>query len=219
MPHHLIFDFDGVLADTEPVAWRVQAEVLAEAGFPISAAEIGRYVGWTASKIYADIECQFGRPVPEWAAQRIRSRLVTAIRDELEPMPGLVSVLDELSTIYKMCVASNGTSSRVQSSVEVLGLANYFTPHIYSADLVTSGKPAPDLFLYAASNLGASPNDCLVIEDSLQGIAAALEADMRVFGFTGASHFGSGHADALAAAGAHRVFSNMADLPKIIRES
>lgn len=193
------------------------AEVLTKAGLPITADDIGAYVGWTSAKMYADFERRFGFTVPDWAGQKIRSGIVDAVGDELSPMPGLVGVLDELKSGVAMCVASNGTYNRVLGTVGVLGLSDYFVPHIYSAEQVAEGKPAPDLFLHAASAFDAAPDNCLVIEDSLHGVAAALAADMTVFGFTGASHFGPDHEDALHSAGAHEVFGEMLALPELIR--
>lgn len=179
--------------------------------------EVRKYSGWTAANMRADIERRFGRGIPDHAVQRVRRGVVDAVRDELEPMPGLMGALDILKSGLSMCVASNGNDNRVHGTVDALGLTGYFAPHIYCADQVAEGKPAPDLFLHAAAAFDIAPDHCLVIEDSLHGVTAAVAAKMTVFGFTGAGHLGPDHADALRSAGAHEVFSEMSALPELIR--
>jgi beta-phosphoglucomutase-like phosphatase (HAD superfamily) len=104
----------------------------------------------------------------------------------------------------------------VRRCLTLVGLLNYFDPHIFSASMVARGKPAPDLFLFAAREMGEKPEDCLVIEDSVHGVTAAIAAGMRVYGFTGASHCRPGHAERLLAAGASATFQHMRELPGLL---
>lgn len=102
--------------------------------------------------------------------------------------------------------------------MRTVGLYDRFAPNIFSASQVTRGKPAPDLFLFAAAQLGYAPSECLVIEDSLAGVQAAFAARMKVIGFTGGGHCGPGHAERLRQEGAATVISNMRDLPTLIEQ-
>jgi beta-phosphoglucomutase-like phosphatase (HAD superfamily) len=115
------------------------------------------------------------------------------------------------------CVASSGTPEKDPHGLECAGLYEQLSPHIFSATQVKRGKPAPDLFLYAASEMGAAPARCLVIEDSVPGVTGALAAGMTVLGFHGGSHCQPGHANKLAKAGAALVFDDMRQLPDLVR--
>ncbi len=125
-------------------------------------------------------------------------------------MPGVEALLNALPTAR--CVASNGHLDRVRDRLALTGLLRFFDPHVFSATQVASGKPAPDLFRLAARRLGAHPASCIVVEDSVIGVAAAVAAGMPVLGFCGGSHCSDGHADQLVAAGCSQVFAEMADL-------
>jgi HAD superfamily hydrolase (TIGR01509 family) len=210
----IIFDLDGVLADSEPIAFRVVAETVTAAGVPITTADMFHYVGSSPRDMYSDMERQSGVKLPPDIVPRVAAGILAAFRDELTPMPGVLEMLGNLDV--RRAVASNGSLNRVLGAIDILGLTEYFAPHIYSADLVAAGKPEPDLFLHSASEMAVPPDRCLVIEDSLHGVHAALAAGMTVFGFTGASHFGPGHANALTAAGAQQVFSQMSELPAML---
>jgi HAD superfamily hydrolase (TIGR01509 family) len=115
------------------------------------------------------------------------------------------------------CVASNGRLDRVRQRLTVTRLLPFFDPHVFSASQVAYGKPAPDLFLFAAQRLGAAPEHCIVVEDSIPGVEAAVAAGMPVVGFCGGSHCPDGHADRLIAAGCSRVFARMPDLAAFLR--
>jgi HAD superfamily hydrolase (TIGR01509 family) len=214
-PELLIFDCDGVLIDSEIIACRVDAECFGEIGIPITADEIAeKFVGVSAATMFAAIETSHGRKLPGDFQQTLRTRLEAAFADELKPMPGIAATLDSLATAR--CVASSSYPDRLTFTLGRTGLLDYFAPHIFSATMVKRGKPAPDLFLYAAAQMAADPRDCLVIEDSRAGVEAATAAGMPVLGFTGGAHCRPGHGDRLRGAGARQVFSDMRDLPRLL---
>jgi beta-phosphoglucomutase-like phosphatase (HAD superfamily) len=126
-------------------------------------------------------------------------------------------VLNQLSV--PACVASSGPPEKISASLNRVGLYGRFAPHIFSAVQVPNGKPAPDLFLFAADQMKTQPARCLVIEDSVAGVTAALAAGMGVLGFCGGSHCRDGHAATLRAAGAHGTFADMRQLPALIADN
>ncbi|HZU89792.1 MAG TPA: HAD-IA family hydrolase, partial [Stellaceae bacterium] len=115
-----------------------------------------------------------------------------------------------------VCVASSSLPAQLRLGLEVAGLLEFFEPHLFSATMVAHGKPAPDLFLYAAARMGAAPRHCLVVEDSLAGVTAARAAGMTALGFCGGSHCRPGHGERLLAGGAAHVIRDMRDLPAAI---
>ena len=200
----LIFDCDGVLVDSEPLACRIGADTLTDHGFAITYEEFLGYVGRSARDIHAMMETRFGRPVPETIRAASRARLFAAFRAELRAIEGIAAVIDALDV--PACVASSSDLERLALALGVTGLAPLFGPRVFSATEVARGKPAPDLFLLAAERCGARPDECLVVEDSPAGIVAAVAAGMCPIGFTGGGHCRPDHGDRLTAAGAVAVF-------------
>jgi HAD superfamily hydrolase (TIGR01509 family) len=186
LPALVIFDCDGVLVDSEVIASRIFAECLGEAGVALTADEAMRFgVGKSAVTLALAVEKQFGRALPADFIEEMRARIIDAFTGELKPVDGAAALLSGLK--LPRCVASNSHIDRVRHALATTGLLPQFGPHIYTAAMVARGKPAPDLFLYAAARHGVAPEQCLVIEDSLSGIAAALAAEIPVVGFVGAS--------------------------------
>jgi HAD superfamily hydrolase (TIGR01509 family) len=213
-PDLVIFDCDGVLVDSEVLACRTDAAVFTEIGFPETADSImARYVGISAKAMFADVAARHGRALPDDISERLHARLATVFAAELSAIPGIADAVRALTA--PVCVASSSRPERIRHSLTLTGLVDLFAPHLFSATMVANGKPAPDLFLHAASRMGADPARCLVIEDSLAGVTAGVAAGMRVLGFTGGGHCGPGHAERLIAAGAATTFSRMADLPRL----
>lgn len=212
MPELVIFDCDGVLLDSEIIFARVLAEGLERAGFgTVTLAEaLALGFGRNRDTLLVAVETRFGRPPPPGFIEAMRERSSALFAQELRPMAGIAELLAALKT--PRCVASNGHHQRVRERLALAGLLPFFDPHVFGASQVVRGKPAPDLFLFAASRLGVRPEACLVIEDSPIGVAAALAAGMAVFGFCGGSHCPAGHAETLLAAGCLRVFPHAADL-------
>jgi HAD superfamily hydrolase (TIGR01509 family) len=214
-PSLVIFDCDGVLVDSEVIACRVDAECLTEAGFPTTAAYIQEhFVGVSSRTMFEQLEKTHGRPLPGNFPAVLRERLHAAFDRELEPIAGVADLLPALG--IKTCVASSSQPERLRHTLGLTGLWAHFDPHVFSATMVANGKPAPDLFLYAAERMGAAPDDCVVVEDSAAGVTAGVAAGMRVLGFAGGSHCGAAHADRLRAAGAHAVFDDMRRLPGML---
>lgn len=216
--HLVIFDSDGVLVDSEPIASRVLAEALSEIGYATSARDaIERYTGISLASVLAKIETEWGRPLPADFAATLRQRDIAAFTAELVPMQGVAETLEELDRRgFSKCVASSGTPAKLEVTLGISGLSRYFEPHIFSATMVERGKPAPDLFLLAARRMNVRPQNCVVIEDSVAGVRAARAAGMRAFGFIGGGHASPRLGAALREAGAAAVFAEMADLPGLL---
>lgn len=214
-PSLIIFDCDGVLIDSEVIACRVDAVELGRLGFAITAEEIAaRFVGTTAGAMFAALEAEQGLPIPEGFEALLRARIGEAFERDLAPIPDVAETLRRLDPA--VCVASSSGPERLEQSLRMTGLFEHFAPHVFSAQSVERGKPAPDLFHHAAAAMGRAPERCLVIEDSVPGVQAAVAARMRVFGFTGGSHCGETHGERLKAEGAERTFENMAGLPGLL---
>ena len=210
----VIFDCDGVLVDSEPIANRVLAEQLRKAGVSIPESEVmRRFVGKTRGECLALAAEILGRPLPQRFGADWDAALFDALRKEVRPAPGVPEVLRTLSIPY--CVASNGMPDRVRLTLESAGLLPHFDGRIFTSADVARPKPAPDLFLHAAASMKTTPSDCAVIEDTPTGVKAGHAAGMRVFGYIGNS---TSDAAALEAAGACRVFNDMRELPALLRQ-
>ena len=217
MPDLVIFDCDGVLVDSEIIFARILAECLTAADLPATADEALRLgFGRNRDTLSAAVEARFGTALPDGFFETMRAQTAIALERELVPMPGVEALLGALPAAR--CVASNGHLERVRERLALTGLLRFFDPHVFSATQVASGKPAPDLFLLAARQLGAMPSGCTVVEDSVIGVAAAVAAGMPVVGFCGGSHCAGDHAEQLRAAGCSRVFARMPDLAAFLCE-
>lgn len=186
-PSLIIFDCDGVLVDTEPVANRLLARVLDEEGFPISHEECRRlFVGRTMDAVRAHVEAALGRALREDWTPYIRDRTLEAFAEGIEPVLGARDVIHGLKTRgLPYCVASSGKFEKMRFTLGRTGLLPLVEGVLFSAEEVRAGKPAPDLFLHAASRMGHEPSRCLVIEDSVPGVQAAVAAGMPVIGYAG----------------------------------
>jgi HAD superfamily hydrolase (TIGR01509 family) len=211
----IIFDCDGVLVDSEVISCRVHADVLTRHGYPITAEQVHRrFLGRSAHEATREVERELGRPLAESFELERRTTLLAELAATVEAIPHLHETLDAIGA--PVCVASSAAHEKIFTTLSRVGLYDRFAPNIYSGTQVRFGKPAPDLFLFAAERMQASPERCLVIEDSVPGITGAVAAGMTVFGFHGGSHCRPGEADTLQAAGAHRTFDDMRQLPGLI---
>ncbi len=213
-PALIIFDCDGVLVDSEPIANRILAEMLTVEGYPCTFAEsVEKFVGRSLASIISMVEDALGRRLTTTFADRIQENTFAAFKDELLPVPGVAAALEQVGE--RKCVASSGAPEKMRLTLGLTDLAHHFGDHVFSARMVANGKPAPDLFLYAAEQMKETPSSCLVVEDSVPGVTAARAAGMRVLGYVGGSHVQPDHGDRLASAGAE-VFDDMSALPALI---
>ena len=213
----LIYDCDGVLVDSEVLASEALAELMTGLGHRMSAAECARvFGGRSVNDVLARIKEILGRPVPDDLGEKAAQQLMMRFRQELKAVSGADAAVAAMP--YPRCVSSSSAPERLMLSLEVTGLAPLFGPHVYSAAQVAHGKPAPDLFLFAARKFCEAPSQTIVIEDSVLGIAAARAAGMASIGFAGASHATKDLAERLAGAGADVVITAMADLPATVAQ-
>jgi HAD superfamily hydrolase (TIGR01509 family) len=213
----VIFDCDGVLVDGEVISCRAHAEVLTRHGYSITADQVfDRFLGRSTRQANLEVEAELGRSLPDDFHMQLQDELFRSFAASLEAVPHIDEALDAIA--QPVCVASSGSQERMRVSLGRAGLYDRFAPNIFSATQVRSGKPAPDLFLFAAEQMATPAGRCLVIEDSVPGIAGALAAGMTVLGFHGGSHCRPGYADTLHAAGAVMTFDDMRQLPGLIAQ-
>ena len=180
----LILDCDGVLVDSEIISVAVDQMVLADLGWTISLEEItDRFVGRSHAHFLEVVEEHIGRKLPDDWEDSYQHLYRQALARDLQVVEGIVEALDAID--LPMCVASNGSHSKMEFTLKHAGLWSRFEGRIFSAADVTHGKPAPDLFLHAASTLGYQPSNCIVVEDSPAGVQAALAAKMKVVAYAG----------------------------------
>lgn len=198
-----------MVVDSEPVTIRVLAEMLSELGTSLSVHEAARrFTGHTFARTLELIGELLGAQPPRGFEAEYRNRTYAAMEMELRTVEGIEHALDQIRIPY--CVASNGPHEKMRKTLGITSLLPRFEDRMFSSADVARGKPFPDLFLHAASHFAVPPSACLVIEDSASGIAAALAAGMTVYGFSGGEA-----ADKLFAAGAHKVFHQMRELPAL----
>lgn len=213
----VIFDCDGVLVDSEPLSVSVLIDAMRDVGVDMSEEDIySRFLGKSLATLVDTLETEFDVFIDQAFLDRIRNDLYDRFRRELKPINGIAETLDTLA--IPRCVASSSQLERIRLSLGVTGLLERLEPSIFSASMVKRGKPAPDLFLYAAEQMGVAPKDCVVIEDSPAGIMAARAAGMTVFAFTGGSHAHSpSYRAELERLSPEVVFDAMPDLIHLVR--
>jgi HAD superfamily hydrolase (TIGR01509 family) len=209
-PDLIIFDCDGVLVDSEVLSCRCLSQALAGYGINLGLDQaLDLFLGRNVTAVLEHYEA-LGRSIPEQFPTELRAGVRAAFLAALCPIEGVNSVLEGLQIPH--CVASSSDVDRVSFSLSLTGLAPHFDTRLYTSQMVERGKPAPDLFLYAAERMKADPRRTLVIEDSISGVRAGKAAGMTVWGFVGGSHYQSRDGKVmLYQAGADRVFGRMAD--------
>ena len=184
----VIFDNDGVLVDSEPISNRLLADYLTELGFPTTIEDSYRdFMGAAAHAVHDLIAERYdGARLPETFDEDFHARVFAAFQEQLAPVPGAAELLKRVSgSGVRYCVASSAHHAWIRTALTRCGLSSYFTEdQLFSAQDVGRGKPAPDLFLHAASAMGVPPERCVVLEDSPLGVAAARAAGMDVYGYT-----------------------------------
>jgi len=211
----VIFDCDGVLVDSEPIINQAHANLLTACGFTITEQElVERFCGMSDPEMFCVIEREWGRALPASYAERVGRMINAGLRQSLAAIEGVAEVLDSLAP--PVCVASSSSLQQIRRKLELTGLLRRFGENLFSAAMVARGKPAPDLFLYAAERLATAPGRCLVVEDSPAGIDAAVAAGMTAIGFSGGGHCGPEHGARLLMRGAAVVIADMRKLPTAI---
>jgi HAD superfamily hydrolase (TIGR01509 family) len=205
----VIFDCDGVLVDSDRISLRVQAEWIRELGLEMTYEDCVReFLGLGMPDTLRILVERLGRPLPRGWEADLAEAVREAFQEELEPVEGVVGALEEID--LPTCIASSGSHRKMEMTLGLTGLRDRFEGRIYSGEEVRCGKPAPDLFLHAATSMGVAPERCVVIEDSPFGVTAARAANMAVLGYAPT------HGHRLESRGAS-TFESMQDLPALIR--
>jgi len=214
----VIFDCDGVLVDSEVISCRAHADTLTRHGFPITPdGVLKRFLGVSDREARRIVESEIGRALPDSFEAEVKHATLSLYADDLSAIAHVGEAITALD--LPKCVASSGTPEKIHHGLTCAGLYDQLAPHIFSATQVKRGKPAPDLFLLAATQMGANPARCIVIEDSVAGITGARAAGMTVLGFYGGSHCTAEHEDMLRQAGAAITFADMRQLPDLIAQA
>jgi HAD superfamily hydrolase (TIGR01509 family) len=207
----VIFDCDGVLVDSEPIINQAHAHVLTACGYPINEKDlVERFCGMSDPEMLKIIEREWGHALPTSYAERVGLMIEAGFLQSLAPIEGVAEALDSLT--LPICVASSSSLEQIRQKLKITGLLGPFGDRLFSATMVARGKPAPDLFLYAAQRLRTAPDRCVVIEDSPAGVDAARAARMTAIGFCGGSHCGPEHPARLQEHGAALVVDDMHEL-------
>ncbi|MEQ1889890.1 MAG: HAD family hydrolase [Alphaproteobacteria bacterium] len=214
LPRLVIFDCDGVLVDSEPVANHILAAAITRLGHPMSVTQTrSAFVGLSMSQIMKDISVLTGQALLDDWRQQLQEETYAAFRQCLHAIPGVDQAVARIKAEkIALCVASSGSCDKMELTLGLTGLRSYFGENLFSSTMVARGKPHPDLFLYAAAQMGVLPSQSVVIEDSAPGVAGARAAGMRVFAYTGDPE--SNAAELTAKGG--EIFTDMARLPGLL---
>jgi HAD superfamily hydrolase (TIGR01509 family) len=204
----IIFDCNGVLVDSEPIATAVLAQELQRVGVQVTPQIIARYfTGRRPADVFAEVEAATGTTLPTNFASNVAYSTMSRLRAELRATPHIAYALSWLRG--PKCVASSSPLERIKLSLDVTDLRRYFGPNLFSASDVAAGKPKPDLLLHAAARVGIDAKDCIVVEDSPAGVGAAVAAGMTAIGYVGGTHAAPNLGTELSKAGAHVVIHDM----------
>lgn len=187
----VIFDCDGVLIDSEVISAKVIVDMLANEGVKINLEYVyDNFLGRQFSCVGQKVADNFCINLPSTFEADYRRELLLAFEKDLSITSGIENVLSNLGA--KHCVATSSSPQRTQAALKIVGLDAHFNENVFTASEVKNGKPAPDLFLHVATQMQVEPSNCLVIEDSVMGVTAAVSAGMNVWRYTGAGHFSQG---------------------------
>lgn len=218
----VLFDCDGVLVDSEYLAGAIHAELLTEAGFPISEDEVAaRYTGLNFAEILKETEKTSGKPVSAALLDKAEQMFKKRMKKDLQAIAGVRACVDIVRNTLHLpyCICSNSSSANIKAMLEQVELYDLFRGRIFSAPEMGTKKekPAPDIYLFAAEKAGIAPQHCIVLEDSVHGATAAVSAGMRVVGFTGGRHARPALSGALMEAGTETVINSLQDFPATIK--
>jgi beta-phosphoglucomutase-like phosphatase (HAD superfamily) len=214
----IIFDFDGVLLESEFEGNRQLAELLTDLGHRHSVEETFKhYAGLSGQQFIDAIERRIGAPLPPQFHQRIKAGAAEALRDGIDAVVGAVDFVRGLPPGLPKAVASSSSTRWIRTHLEHLGLADVFGAHVYSGrEHVERGKPAPDIYLHSAGQLGVAITDCVILEDSEVGATGALASGARVIGLAAGRHCLDGHSHALRALGVNEVADSFDEVRKLL---
>ena len=213
----IIFDCNGVLVDSEPIATAVAAEAFQRVGINMTREMVARYfTGRRPADMFAEVEKAAGVQLPPRFASTVSAATLIRLNQEVRAIPHADHALSWLRG--PKCVASSSSLDRVRVSLDATELSRFFRGHVFSAADVAEGKPAPDLFLHVARETASAPKDCIVVEDSPAGVAAAVAAGMIAIGFVGGSHADESLPDKLEDAGATLVIADMRALKAAVTQ-
>jgi len=212
----VIFDFDGVLVDSEVLSNQVLSFVLTELGYPVTPEESHeRFTGMKMRRVRETVEQDWGRPLPDRFEDMLHEQAHERMVPQIQAVVGAPALLDGFT--HPRCIASNSNHTWIRLALDATAMRHHFEDRaLFSAADVAEGKPAPDLFLHAASTMDYDPARCVVVEDSILGVTGAVAAGMTVFGFAGASHIQPGHEDVLRDIGAVATFDDLSLLPEML---
>ncbi|UVK48207.1 HAD family hydrolase (plasmid) [Mesorhizobium sp. AR07] len=211
----IIFDCDGVLVNSEEIYLAAELEFLASIGVifergSYTQAFMGLSPAMWKTKLQSTVEQKSGGTLPPDFFERLDELTSARMDKHLAALPEARLTISGITALR--CVASSTPSARLHWKLQHTGLISLFDPHIFSSDMVRNGKPAPDLFLHAAAAMGAHPDECVVVEDSVNGVMAGKAAGMHVIGFTAGGHCGGNHGDSLLMSGADTIVCKYGDL-------
>jgi len=215
----IIFDCDGVLVDSEAILVDVELDFFRKHGIEITIdSYLDQFMGiplddWRA-KVSALLNDKLGIPISDDFFKPLEETISRRIAEELLAIDGAHQAINSLNSA--ICVASSSSISSLESKLIQTGLFDLFDPHIFSTQLVKNGKPAPDLFLHAAKQLDVLPSECIVVEDSVNGVLAGKRAGMQVIGFTGGGHCTPHHSSALLSKGADFIATDYSDIVALV---
>ncbi len=216
-PRLVIFDCDGVLIDSEIIAARAQSHALAEHGIAITPEQAAhRFAGIPDADMWQTLQTENACALPDDFARQYAERLAHTFRQELRALPHVHETVAALRARgVDICVASSSTPPKLEAALKLVDLWDAFAPNVFSTAQVAHGKPAPDVFLFAARQMRAAVRDCVVVEDSVPGVRAACAARMLAVGYVGASHNGPDQRQRLLDEGAFAVIDDLSQLPDL----
>jgi HAD superfamily hydrolase (TIGR01509 family) len=214
----IIFDFDGVLLESEFEGNRQLAELLTDLGHRHSVEDaLERYVGLAGKDFFATIEKHIGEPLPPAFFERRKEQSIRALQEGVRAVAGAVDFVRSLPPDLPRAVASSSSTRWLHGHLDHLGLRDAFGDHVYSGnEHVERGKPEPDLYLYAASQLGADIRRSVILEDSAIGVTGALASGAHVIGLAAGSHCLDGHDDMLRSLGVRDVAYTFDDVRRLL---
>jgi HAD superfamily hydrolase (TIGR01509 family) len=214
-----IFDCDGTLIDSERLVAKVCLQAIHQLGLSHWSMEkyYSSFVGMPGHVGWATVSKELGSPLPKGLNEEVDAMIADLMKTELEVLPGVRDAVARIGG--PRCVASSTPKQDLLANIGFVGLDDLFAPHIFSASQVSRAKPAPDVFLFSASQMGFDPKDCIVIEDSVPGVLAARRAGMNVIGYTGAAHDPVVMRQKLLESGACEVASHMDHVPELVHSA